>query len=271
MTSHRLSVTAAADRVIDSLLVRDGRARAVDRHRTRFQRTLEEAFPDATIILTEQSHSQSDDATSADLSTTSLGLAWDRLLAEVPGQGSWFPLVEARRGTEDERVELGVELRPAPPLRQQTRLVTMRDRRRYPRWKGADPVITAEDRHTAVTHGADDALYLSNTGRITEAANGAVVGWYGHELLVVSGAEVLESTTLGLLVEEAESGRAGVPFTEVRRCPEGLDTAGVDELWYLNALHGITAVTQLNGSPMRVDEDRLTVWQHIAESWWRPV
>lgn len=251
MTSHPQDHASSADRVIDSLLIRDGHARALDRHRQRFQRAVETAFPNTTP-------------------PPSADAVWDELLATVPREGSWFPLVEARRA-EDARVELSVEVRPAPPLRAHTRLSAVADRRRFPQLKGADPVITAEDRHAVVTHGADDALYVTEAGRLLEAANGAVVGWNGADLHVCTSERVLDSTTVGLLVGEAESGRPGVPFTRVVRCPEGIDTAVVQELWYLNALHGITPVTQLNGARMRVDDDRLILWQHIAETWWRPV
>lgn len=261
MTSHPQHNAATADRVIDSLLIRDGHARAVDRHRSRFTRAVDEAFPGMETVRWAADGWQS----------AAVGTVWDDLLAAVPSTGSWFPLVEALRSADGARVELSVQVRPAPPLRAQTRLATTADRRRHPHFKGADPVVTAEDRHAAVTHGADDALYVNDAGHLLEAANGAVVGWFGSELHLATGDRVLESTTVGLLVAEAESGRPGVPFTQVRWCPEGVDTAAVDELWYLNALHGLTPVTHLNSSPLQVDEHRLTLWQHIAETWWRPV
>lgn len=267
MTFHPQDHTAAADRVIDSLLIREGQARAVDRHRQRFHQAVETAFPGLILVR----------AVNGVLQQTTTDEVWEHLIGTVPGQGSWFPLMEARRAVDTahaentEHVELSVQVRPAPPLRAQTRLVTVADRRRHPRLKGADPVVTAEDRHAAVTQGVDDALYVNEAGHLLEAANGAVVGWNGAELHVSDGARVLDSTTVGLLVADVESGRPGVPFTRVRQCPEGIDTAAVQELWYLNALHGITPVTQLNTSRLQVDDDRLTLWQHLAESWWRPV
>ena len=122
-------------RVIDSLLVYDRSAVALDRHIERMT------------------------AAAAHLGYSAEDVAAKYL--EVPDDGAWFPLIEAT--TE----QLRVVMRPAPPLRTETRLVTVQDTRKFPTLKGADPGITAADRQHAIDHGADDAAYLVD-GVVTE-------------------------------------------------------------------------------------------------------
>lgn len=259
MSTDSGAVSTQVERVIDSLLIRDGHAICLDRHRERFARSIREAFGEQGLLASD------------------CEAVWTDLSDRVPREGDWFPLIEAvwkaSENVDDTTgtVSISTELRPAPPLRANTALTTVADRRLYPQLKGADAEVTAEDRHYAVTHGGDDALYINREGRLLEAANGAVIGWNGYELVVPRAANVLESTTVATLIAEVESGRPGVPHVEVVYCAHGFEISDVEELWYLNALHGITPVHQLDGAPLWVNEDRLTVWQHITDHWWQPL
>ncbi|MGO1570847.1 MAG: aminotransferase class IV [Canibacter sp.] len=217
-------------RVIDSLLVRDHAAVALERH------------------IERMTHAAAKLGYSAE-EVTSKYLAVSK---EVPDAGDWFPLIEATRD------QFEVVMRPAPVLRLETQLRTTADRRRFPHAKGADANVTAADRQFAIDHGDDDAAYLVD-GVLTECANGALLAWTGHGVTVSDSASVLQSTTLA----EFLSHYAG-PVTRG-------DIDPADELWYLNALHGLTPVTRLDGVQKHYDRERLALWRQRYESWRQPL
>lgn len=242
---------AGPSAVIDSQLVRDGRAAHPHAHLERFAAALETAFGVRSP------------------GRAAVEAFWREGIASIPATGSWFPLAQAYLVGDEVRLEFTV--RPAPPVRATTRLAIAADQRRFPLLKGADGERTAGDRGAARDLGDDDALYLDARGRVIEAANGAVVGWRRErtddgvaDVLVLPDTDrALPSTTVaamrGSLADAAVPARASVePFAP----------ADVDELWYVNALHGLTPVVGIDGAERDYDAARLADWRGLAERWW---
>ncbi|MGO2111581.1 MAG: aminotransferase class IV [Pseudoclavibacter sp.] len=291
MTSHHDGVRIPAEpvpaAVIDSLLVRDGRAVRPLAHLERFLAATATAFADVAPSRAE------------------VDRAWSAGLESIPREGAWFPLIEARRSAGSETVvTVDLIVRPAPPLRETTRLAIAPDRRSFPLLKGADGERTASDRGAAREAGDDDALYLDADGRVIEAANGAVIGWRraaagegggprgGLTLVLPATDRALPSTTVAAMLEELASG--GRHIDELRDRPAHPEPVGgtarntarvppatvtvspftpddVDELWYVNALHGITPVVSIDGAERAHDQDLLAAWRAAAEGWWVPL
>lgn len=253
-------------RIIDSWLMRDGLVLRPDLHVDRTARAIERRFGVGPGVPTR------DD----------LALMIAEGNAVVPEVGAWFPLLEIGVDPEQGIVVAMQTRRPAPALRCETRLAIARDRRRFPTFKGADADVTAADRGAAQDAGDDDAIYLDGDGRVLEAANGAVVAWRGDELLVPDARDrVLESTTVGAMLDHLRGWRApdpwAVPSPESAHIVEATRARWalfrpdeVDELWYVNALHGITPVVALDGEERPWSAGRLAAWTETARSWWEP-
>lgn len=257
------------DRIIDSFLVRDGRAQRIDLHLHRTAAAMASAFGEIESVpdFGQLSHMYAES------------------LARVPRQGEWFPLIEVRRDPERGVVVSFNVSRPAPALRTTTRLAIAAERRRFPAFKGADAEVTAADRGSAQDVGDDDALYLDAQGHVREAANGTVIGWRGPTMLVPEFPDLLPGTTLEAMIEHLtlqRDLRLGVgPSGEMGAERHRLETAevrgalfrpdDVDELWYLNALHGITPVVSVDGVERSFDAERLAAWRRLADGWWEPV
>ncbi|WP_188726381.1 aminotransferase class IV [Pseudoclavibacter endophyticus] len=263
--------------VIDSFLVRDGRAVRAGAHLERFVAALTSAF-----------------GTEAP-SRAAVEVVWGEGIASIPREGDWFPLFQARRMLEAEAsgaIALDVSVRPAPPLRTTTRLAVAGDRRRFPLLKGADGERTASDRGTAREAGDDDALYVDAAGHVIEAANGAVIGWRHRPaqpdgpaltLVLPDTDRALPSTTVAAMLDTLGVPAGPPPAPDAGATPdahpvppaavsvERFTPAEVDELWYVNALHGITPVVSVDGSSRTHDEALLRAWLDAAEGWWQPL
>ncbi|MEV6282194.1 aminotransferase class IV [Kribbella sp. NPDC051770] len=206
--------------VADSFLVDTGKVRGLDRHRERFAGSCAVAGePEAATYFSDQ-------------------------VGRFPGFGRWFPRFELNQSG------LSVQLRPAPPQGGRIRVAVHSgpDPRTQPRVKGPDlEALGALKAEAAADCGADEILLMDHEGIAVEAAYSALAWWEGDVLhFPQSGRAFLPSVTAALLRELAET--RGVEVVESARRPEEL--AEVDELWLLNALHGIRPVHAWHDGPI---------------------
>lgn len=224
--------------VADSWLVDDGTARGLERHYCRFAASC---------------------AQRAGLTMAGLDAFWAAVCAILPRTGRWFPRVELSGDPSQPRLSL--RIRPAPPraLAARVWIYDGPDPRQFPRCKGPDLPALAELRGRASEAGADEALLTNAEGFLLEAAHAGVLWWEADTLcLPDSGLPVLPSVTAALIRERA--GEFGVPVRDVRRRPDDL---GGSEVWLVNALHGIRAVTAIIGcSAQPGPAHRAPEWRH---------
>lgn len=208
--------------VADSWLVDDGTVRGLERHYYRFAASC---------------------AQTAGVATARLEAFWAAVCAMLPGTGRWFPRVELSGDPRQPRLSL--RIRPAPPTSATARvwIYDGADPRRLPACKGPDLPALAGLRRRATEAGADEALLITAEGVLLEAAHASVLWWEADTLcLPETGLPVLPGVTAALIRERADA--LGVPIRRVRRRPDDLDGS---EMWLVNALHGIRAVTGVVG------------------------
>lgn len=231
--------------VADSWLVRDGRVRALDRHRERFLRSCGECGGPPVSRLLE---------------------FWQAVTAALPRTGEWFPRVELVPGS----LELRLRLRHAPPLGSEVRVwaAGQADPRTVPRRKGPDLDTLARVRGRATGAGAQEAVLVTPTGVVLEAATASVLWWEDGTLCLPSPQlPVLPGVTVALLQERAL--RTGVPVAHRDRTLADLDGR---EVWLVNALHGIRPVTGWIGEPLRAGPAaRAGEWRTWLDSALRPL
>lgn len=225
------TVTAA-----DSFLVSDGRALALELHRSRFL----EAAPDG-------------------------GDFWQAAIAAIPAAGDWFPRLEQH---SDGRFLF--RQRSAPELRRAVRLVTHRgdDPRRVPDVKGPDLEAMARLRTAAQQQGADEAVILSPDGYVVETSQSAIAWWRGA-ILCTPPADLarVDSTTARSLLGLASV--LGIELHEEAVTPAELDGT---EIWALNALHGPRIVTAWIEGPSPAElPGRLGQWRDRLDRLRHPV
>ncbi len=209
--------------VADSWLVRDGRVRAFERHRERFLRTCGECGGPPLRRLLE---------------------FWQDMAAALPRTGEWFPRVELAAGS----MELRLLLRHAPPLGSGVRVwaAGQSDPRTVPRRKGPDLDTLARVRRRASGEGAQEAVLVTASGVVLEAATASVLWWEDDTLcLPPPRLPVLPGVTVGLIQEQAW--RTGTRVAHRERTVAELDGR---EVWLVNALHGIRPVTGWTARPM---------------------
>ncbi len=203
--------------VADSFLVRSGRVRALERHLARFQASIQ------------------DQKTQAELPAFFQGLK-----QLIPLDGDWFPRL-AYREQLPEGERLVFRIREAPERTESLTLWTSDepDPRKQYRIKGPDLSIGQQIRRRANLSGADEAVFLSDTGHIADGALSAIVWWRGD---VLYGPDEttnwLPSITRDLVFELAN--QAGYQTATERVKPAEL--AGC-EVWSLSSLQGIRYVT----------------------------
>ena len=210
--------------VIDSWLVENGRARAVERHRERFARGCEAMGASRAAAET----------------------FFDGAVGALPGYGRWFPRV-ALSGPPHALV-FTLWLRPAPAVRGAARLwLAGADERRRPDVKGYDLGFLSDLGRRARAVGATEALLLDADGRALEGATTALLWWSGGVLCAPpAGPHLLTSTTREVLVALAEQIGQAVEYRDCR--PAELEGC---EVWLVNALHGIRPVTSWEAGPWR--------------------
>ena len=249
--------------VADSWLVDNGAVRGLERHYQRFAAACAARRP----------------ATAGPAGVDGFLAAVRRVL---PSTGRWFPRAELAdaagsdaagsdaAGAGDPRdpgipVRLSLLVRPAPAPAPTGKLWIYHgpDPRRLPWWKGPDLPALAGLHGRASQAGADDALLTAADGVLLEAAYSSVLWWEAGTLCVpADGLPVLPGVTVSLIRDRAAA--LGVPVKGVRRHPEDLDGC---EVWMVNALHGIRAVTELAGCTAQPGPaTRAPVWRRWLES-----
>ena len=172
----------------------------------------------------------------------------------LPRTGVHFPRIDLT-----ERGELELHIRPAPPLTNTVVLATAdSDPRVEPTIKGPDIPALNLLRSEAQKRGADEAVILDGLGRIVDGSTTCLL-WRDEEGLHIPPVEALrvDSTTIAAARELALKG--GLILSESWATPAELN--GV-ELYALNALHGIRAVTNwIDGPQLSLSPERLTHWR----------
>jgi branched-subunit amino acid aminotransferase/4-amino-4-deoxychorismate lyase len=210
--------------VADSWLVRDGTVRGLERHRERFLRACGEVDGPPSRRLLE---------------------FWRDMTDALPRTGEWFPRVELAPGAQ----ELRLLLRHAPPLGTGVRAwgAGQPDPRTVPRRKGPDLAALARVRERAGGAGAQEAVLVTPSGCVLEAATASVLWWEDDTLcLPPPRLPVLPGVTVALVQERAR--REGIPVAHRERTVAELESR---EVWLVNALHGIRPVTEWTGGPSR--------------------
>ena len=179
--------------------------------------------------------------------------------ATLPREGQFFPRVDLT-----ERGELELRLRPTPDLHETITLATAAsDPRIEPRIKGPDIPALNELRSVAQAQGADDAVIVDAHGRIVDGSTTCLM-WFADGAFHLPPEEAVrvESVTVAVMTEIAHS--QGIPVLKTWATPSQLSGT---QLYALNALHGIRAVTSwVDGPDLSVDLDALTQWRsHYAD------
>lgn len=236
------------DRVIDSWRVSEGGVIGMRAHAARFEDAVEDVFVARMDVPADP--------------------PWDDIWASVadatPKEGQFFPRITAMIGEEGDRLKIEHELRLAPERRERTSLAIAPDTRAHPAVKGADLDALATMREVAVELGDDDALLVDERGEIVEAAHGAILAWRDGELVRPASSRLLPSITVVVLTGLLR--RRGLDLRRARIRPDD-----ADELWYVNALHGISPVVSIDGEERPVDAARASMWQASLEAQRQPL
>lgn len=207
--------------VADSWLVEDGAARALPHHRGRF-----------VAACAARGAPERESA-----------VFFDAACAALPRAGRWFPRVEYRA-----RAGFHVRRRPAPPPSSSVVLGVADgpDPRRAPRVKGPDLELLVELRARAAARaGTDEVVLRSGAGVVLEGALSSLLWWRGDTLCAPPPElPLLPGVTRAVLLTLAAE--RGTPVQFEACALHELD--GV-EVWCVNALHGIRAVTAWIGAP----------------------
>lgn len=168
-------------------------------------------------------------------------------------------LLELSDGTH----HIGFEIRPAPAVRETTTLAynAGEDLREAPLLKGPDLALFAEIKASIAgdTGSADDVIISDTDGACLETTTGALALWK-DDVLVLSDRldKQLPSVTLYQIFQHARELGLKIEFAPI--FPSDLNTGSV---WFLNALHGISPVTQIHVENTVIDPPR-----HPRESEW---
>ena len=204
--------------VADSFLVEEGRVRNLSLHFDRFRGWVEQISPEQAIDLEE---------------------FLDRVIAELPLAGRWFPRIELHTD-QPIGAQLHLRVREAPEALGSAVLWTFpeADPRANPLVKGPDLSLGLQLRRRANMLGADEAVLLSNTGHIAEGALSAIVWWRG-DVLCAPGAETtwLDSVTRREVFSIAE--QMGLQTRIEKAKPADLVET---EVWMLSSLQAIRPV-----------------------------
>lgn len=222
------TVTAA-----DSFLVSDGKALALDLHRTRFLTSVPRGY----------------------YRDTDPAAFWDAAIAAIPREGDWFPRVELHAGPR-----FLFRQRSAPQLKNSIVLTTHRgaDPRTTPSVKGPDLEALTRVRTEAQAMGADEAVLLTDDGYVIESSQSAIVWWRGSILCSApTEFDRVDSVTARSMLGLATA--LGVELHTEAVTPAELDGT---EVWALNSLHGPRIVTRwIDGPQLAELPGRLTQWR----------
>ncbi|MDH6533142.1 branched-subunit amino acid aminotransferase/4-amino-4-deoxychorismate lyase [Aurantimicrobium minutum] len=166
----------------------------------------------------------------------------DAVTVTLPKTGVYFPRIDLT-----ERGELELWVRPAPALKEHIVLATATcDPRTEPALKGPDIPALTELRKLAQAQGADDAVIVDAQGRVIDGSTTCLL-WFDGDTAVIPPAEAIrvDSVTVALVSELLKA--EGTSLTERWATPQDLSNR---EIYALNALHGVRAVTQWREGPL---------------------
>ena len=165
-------------------------------------------------------------------------------------------LLEFHNGTH----HIGFEIRPAPAVRETTALAYHAgvDRRVAPLLKGPDLALFAELK-AGIVSDVDDLIITDTDGACLETTTGALALWK-DDVLVLSDRldKQLPSVTLYQVFQRARENGQKIEFAPI--FPADLNAGPV---WFLNALHGISPVTQIH-----IEDEIINPPRHPRESDW---
>ena len=223
--------------VADSFLVSDGRALAVDVHRSRFiESAMARGYHDGDVLDT----------------------FYRAALQLIPREADWFPRLEV--SSHDGSFRLLFRLRSAPELQQSVVVATHSgtDPRTEPTVKGPDLEAMLRLRQEAQRSGAREAVIL-DAGLVSEGSTTSLMWWRGDRLMVPPAyLPRIPSITARAILTIAAA--IGTQVAEEEATPDEL--AGC-EVWAVNALHGIRIVRAWVDGP-----DLDTSGRHADR--WRP-
>lgn len=175
----------------------------------------------------------------------------DAVLAQLPRQGMIFPRIELT-----ERGELELRIRDAPALTETMSVSTAGvDPRTTPEIKGPDIPALAHLQDSAKALGADDAVIVNSSDQIIDGTTTCLV-WVDGEKVYQPPREFLRVSSVTVAQMQKILGQ---PLGEQSRTPSELHGC---ELYALNSLHGIRAVTSwINGPTLEINTHRLETWR----------
>jgi branched-subunit amino acid aminotransferase/4-amino-4-deoxychorismate lyase len=196
-------------------LVSDGRVRSLDKHRSRFNSSVEK------------------------LSSLDLDAFWNEAVRLIPREGQFFPRIELSGDNLVLRLREPAEFKPTVTLW----TADEADERLDSTTKGPDLAYGAMLRRKSNLHGADEAVILNQDGFLCEGALSSLVWWrddvlYGPD----DSTNWLPSITRNLVFELAN--QAGYKTGTERATPQELLDC---EVWSLSSLQGIRYVTAWDG------------------------
>lgn len=183
----------------------------------------------------------------------------EAITATLPTTGVYFPRIDLT-----ERGELELWVRPAPALKEHIVLATAAsDPRTEPTIKGPDIPALNMLREQAQAVGADEAIILDSQGRVVDGSTTCLL-WFEGDEVVMPPAEALrvDSITVSLVTEALTN--AGATIREQWVTPRDLANK---EIYALNALHGVRAVTGwIDGPQISLNPDRLAALRQNYET-----
>lgn len=207
---HLVDVYDHPIQVADSFLVNEGRVRSLDKHKARFNSSVEK------------------------LSTLDLDRFWEEAVKLIPRDGQVFPRLELAGDNLVLRIREASEFKPSVTLW----TADEPDNRIDPTTKGPDLAYGASLRRKSNLYGADEAIILSHDGFVVEGALSSLV-WWDQDVLIApdDSTNWLPSITRMEVFELA--GQAGYETQTARVRPQEL--IGL-ELWLLSSFTGIRPV-----------------------------
>lgn len=184
---------------------------------------------------------------------------FDAVTEALPRTGDYFPRIDLTS-----RGELELHLRPVPPT-SRTVIVSSAatDPREEPTIKGPDFGVLHQLKDAAMAEGAQEAIILDAQGRLVDASTSCLV-WLRENNLFTPPADALriQSITVGIVEDLARE--TGYSVETQWTTPAELEGA---QLWILNALHGIRAVSSwVNGPTFTVNEALLDQFRDRYEA-----
>lgn len=209
---HLVDVYEHPIQVADSFLVNEGRVRSLDKHKARFNSSVEK------------------------LSTLDLDAFWAEAIKLISREGQVFPRIELSGDNLVLRLREPAEYKPTVTLWTSDEA----DSRIDPTTKGPDLAYGASLRRKSNLYGADEAIFLSPEGFVVEGALSSLV-WWQNDILYAPDDTThwLPSVTRMEVFELANQAGYQTETTQV----EPSDLIGL-ELWLLSSLSGIRPVVE---------------------------